>query len=69
MRKLDDKIRSLVEEYRSRCLWFLREDYYPDTQEEILRTLDLVERYGDRAGYHRAQEIRTWLLRASRQAS
>lgn len=69
MHCLDDKLRSLVEEYRSRCLWFLREDHVPRTREEILRTLDLIERYGDRAGYIRAQEIRTWLSQDSRQAS
>ena len=69
MSGIDDKLRSLVEEYRNRCLWFLRADYFPDTREEMLRTLDLVERYGDRAGYQRAQEIRAWLSQNSRQAS
>ena len=69
MQGLEDKLRGLVEDYRSRCLWFLREDYYPRTRDEVLRTLDMVERYGDRAGYQRAQEIRTWLSQDSKQAS
>jgi hypothetical protein len=27
------ELRRLVDEYRSRCLWFLREDYYPATRD------------------------------------
>jgi len=55
-----------VEDYRERCLWFLRKDYMPTTTEQILRTLDQIERYGDRAAYVRAEEIRQWLQRHSR---
>lgn len=51
----------LIEEYRDRCLWFLRPDYLPGTPEEARRVLDLIERYGDRAGYRRAEEIKAWL--------
>jgi len=51
----------LVEEYRDRCLWFLRKDYVPETRDEILRVLELIERYGDRSGYRRAEEIRRCL--------
>jgi hypothetical protein len=39
----------LIEEYRDRCLWFLRPDFMPTTDEQILRTLHQIERYGDRA--------------------
>ncbi len=52
---------TLIEEYRERCLWFLRPDYAPKTTAEIVRVLDLIERYGDRAGYERAEEIKAWL--------
>jgi hypothetical protein len=58
-----------VEEYRDRCLWFLRPDYVPRTDAEMLRVLDWIERYGDRAAYRRAEEIRAWLLRESRATS
>jgi hypothetical protein len=51
-------VEALVEEYRDRCLWFLKPDYMPHTTKEILHVLDLVERYGDRSGYQRAEEIR-----------
>jgi len=66
MKQMQGEIHKLVEEYRDRCLWFLRPDYWPDSREHVLRTLDLIERYGDRAGYKRAEEIRTWLLQDSK---
>jgi len=59
----------LVEQYRDRCLWFLRPDYVPETPEEMMHVLDLIERYGDRAGYQRAEEIRAWLSRGSKAIS
>ncbi len=55
----------LVDEYRDRCLWFLRRDYYPTGREEILRTLAYIERHGDQQGFRRAAEIRQWLSRHS----
>jgi len=64
-----DSIEELVEDYRARCLWFLRPDYMPTSDDEILRALSLIERYGDRAGYQRAEEIKSWLLQRSRPQS
>ena len=55
------EIEDLVEKYRDQCLWFLRQDFIPTGNEEVLRVLDLIERYGDRAGYERAQRLRRWL--------
>ena len=63
------EFRKLVEEYRDRSLWFLRRDYVPVTRDEILRTLELIERYGDRRGYERAEEIKTWLSHHSKHES
>ena len=40
-------LRRLVDEYRSRCLRFLREDYYPSTPSERERVLDLIATHGD----------------------
>jgi hypothetical protein len=62
-------INRLVDEYRTRCLWFLRPDYYPATHEEQLRVLGYVERYGDVAAYRRAARLRQWLLHPSKAAS
>lgn len=55
------EVAKLIAEYRDRCLWFLRPDYAPRTAEEIRHVLDLIERYGDLAGFRRAEEIRAWL--------
>ena len=60
---------NLIEDYRDQCLWFLREDYIPATDDEIMRTLEYIERYGDRSGYQRAEEIKEWLLRRSSRES
>ena len=55
----------LVDDYRTRCLWFLRPDYYPATDAERLRVLRHIEQYGDREAYRRAAEVRQWLSRNS----
>lgn len=60
---------ALIEEYRERCLWFLRPDYVPKTVSEIIKVLDLIERYGDRTGYERAEEIKAWLSPHSKAVS
>jgi hypothetical protein len=51
----------LVDEYRARCLWFLRRDYYPATDEQRLQVLTYIQRYGDREAHRRAAELRQWL--------
>ena len=66
---LPSALRSLVDDFRSRCLWFLRPDYYPSTASESLRVLDLIERHGDVAALRRASEIRTWLSHPSNATS
>jgi hypothetical protein len=58
-------IDALVDEYRARCLWFLRQDYYPASDAERLRVLQYVERYGDRDGFVRAGALRRWLSQNS----
>lgn len=60
-----EALNRLIDEYRHRCLWFLREDYYPPTNEERLRVLDSIERHGDVAAYRRVAEIRRWLSQSS----
>ena len=58
-------VNELVEQYRDRCLWFLRRDYYPATHEERLRVLAYIERYGDLEAYRRAGTLKRWLLQTS----
>jgi len=55
------ELENLVEEYRDQCLWFLPQDFVPRSTEEILHVLDLVERYGDRAAFERAQRLKQCL--------
>ncbi len=59
------ELRRLVDQYRSRCLWFLREDYYPLTAADREWILDLIERHGDLEALRRVTELRTWLSRPS----
>jgi len=61
---LDTEVRSLVDEYRQRCLWFVRPDYYPSTPDEILRVLRWIRARGDREAFQRAGKIEEWLSRA-----
>jgi hypothetical protein len=58
---LEREVDRLGGAYRARCLWFLREDYYPSTHEQRLQVLTYIQRYGDREAYRRAAEIRRWL--------
>jgi hypothetical protein len=62
-------LRGLIDEYRSTCLWFLRDDYYPTAASESERVLGLIERYGDAAALRRVAEIRAWLSRPSSETS
>ncbi len=59
----------LVDEYRSRCLWFLRADFYPRTPAEILRVLRQIEAHGDVRAFQRAADIRRWLSPSSSESS
>jgi hypothetical protein len=65
MGDIPDAVDRLVDEYRSRCLWFLRSEYYPATDTERLQVLEYIERCGDREAFRRTAEIRRWLSRTS----
>ena len=56
-----DAIRDLIDDYRDRCLWFLRNDYYPVSPEEAEQVLRYIEQYGDLEAFQRAARIRPWL--------
>jgi hypothetical protein len=65
LQAVQPEIDRLVDDYRSRCLWFLRRDYYPRTRAEILRVLRQIEGHGDQSAFQRAARIRAWLSRSS----
>jgi hypothetical protein len=58
-------VNALVDEYRTRCLWFLREDYYPQTTSDACRVLEHIERHGDMTAFRKAATLRQWLLQNS----
>jgi hypothetical protein len=66
---LQQTLRRLIDEYRVRCLWFVREDYYPQSVAEQMRVLDAIERYGDRSGFQRAVQLKKWLSLPSSEPS
>ena len=55
------QVYALVDAYRDRCLWFLREDYYPTEAADMLRTLDYIRRYGDLDAFRQAGVLCQWL--------
>jgi hypothetical protein len=58
----NDALRSLVDEYRGRCLWFLQQGYYPDTTTEAMRVLDSIQSHGDLRAFRQAGELKQWVL-------
>ena len=63
--RLEEGVSRLVDEYRTRCLWFLRPGYYPSGGAEQLRVLEQIEKHGDREAFQRAGELRKWLSQSS----
>jgi hypothetical protein len=66
---LDSAVRILVDDYRERCLWFLRSGYYPRSPEEVLRILRWIRDHGDRDAFRRTGEIERWLSQTSNETS
>jgi hypothetical protein len=64
-RTVDEALHTLVDDYRARCLWFLRPDYYPETPAEQLRVLSYIQKYGDQDAHIRSSRLRRWLSQLS----
>jgi hypothetical protein len=58
-------LHKLVDDYRARCLWFLREYYYPQTSAERERVLSAIAEHGDLDAFRRMAELRAWYSRPS----
>ena len=65
----DEQFHRFVDEYRARCLWFLRPDYYPGTLAERAEVLRLIEVHGDRSAFRRVAAFRRWLSHTSSETS
>jgi hypothetical protein len=68
-RTLNEQIDDLVAEQRIACLWFLRPDYLPSTDQERLSALGHIQTHGDLAAYRRASILKRWLSQTSSDAS
>jgi uncharacterized protein (DUF3820 family) len=71
---LDDQtvlrdITRLADEYRERCLWFMRDDFQPKTLAEALRILQYIERNGDVAALRKVAPLKKWLLQHTNKQS
>jgi len=66
---VEAELRRLIDEYRVTCLWFLREDYYPETPPDRERVLTLIAQHGDIEAFRRVAQLRTWLSQLSSRTS
>lgn len=64
-----EAFRRFVDRNRAQCLWFLRQDYYPQTPAECLTVVRLIERHGDRRAFQDAARFRQWLSHHSSETS
>jgi len=55
------EVDALVDECRTRCLWYIRRDYYPRTDEERRRVLDAIQQHADVRTFKRAGRLMRWL--------
>ena len=62
-------VHRLVEANRLQCLWFMKEDYLPESAPEADRILAEIELRGDRQAWAEARKIRAWLSRTINAAS
>ena len=49
--KLEAEIDAFIETHRERCLWFVRRDYHPCTEDERRWLLTEIQRRSDRATF------------------
>jgi hypothetical protein len=60
---------SLIRQCRSKCLWFMRDDYLPTDRAGLLRSMRSIENNGTRDAYIQARSIEQWLLQHSKKTS
>jgi hypothetical protein len=64
-----ESVEAFVDDHRVRALWFLRDDYYPRSDAELLKVVEQVEKHGDLQAFRRAAAIRRWLSQRSSDTS
>jgi hypothetical protein len=63
------EVQELVSRSRAACLWFLKEDIFPETPSQALSILESIARHGDRETYVQARRLKEWLLLHSSEKS
>jgi hypothetical protein len=63
------EIDAFIETHRDRCLWFVRRDFHPRTDDERLWLLTEIQRHSDRATFTRAGLLKRCLSPISSDAS
>ena len=61
-----EEFRSVVEDYRDTCLWYMNSNLEPKNDLQLEQVLTAIENHGDLAAYKRVGEIRKWLPRSFR---
>ena len=64
-----EEFRSIVEDYRGMCFWFMADDWFPNDKRGYEMAAENLEHYGDMRAYRKAGEIRQWLLQPSSRTS
>jgi hypothetical protein len=59
--------RSLLNDYRDMCLWYMDRDFVPKTSSDLIAVLDGIDYNGTMDAYRRVGRIRTWLSQNSNQ--
>lgn len=59
---IQQRVHIIVDEYRTRCLWWMRKDYYPSTLQQSVRVLEDITKNCDAEGFKKAGGLRQWLL-------
>jgi hypothetical protein len=67
--ELLERIDTMIEESRERCLWFLRLDYVPRDDRMRIKLLEYIQRHGDRQTAVEAARLTRWLSQNSRDTS
>ena len=63
--ELNRQVDVLVDACRADCLWSLRQDYYPRSDEERLRVLEAIQRHAGLDAFREAARLKRWLSAVS----
>lgn len=64
-----NEVKQLIDEYRSQCLWFLNDNFYPSEPSRLLSTLNYIEQHGNLKAFQRSRQLKQWLLQNSKKTS